>query len=116
MNFKKSSMVSLLALAVAPLCTEAAPATATSALNACVKAFVQTYVPNNPVRVTRTRSAEVPRVLSLALPSKHTIELSARGVESGTVLAQARCIADKNGIVLILDAGTSAETVIARAD
>jgi hypothetical protein len=113
MNIKTVS-VAVLALAAVPLTSHAGSRDATVALDACVKAFVSTYLPNHPVRATKNASPEAPTSIALWQPRKFTIALSARGVTSGDVLAAARCVADNNGIVLVLD--TPPENYIARAD
>lgn len=35
--------------------------------------------------------------------SEYTILLSARGMQSGDVIAEARCVANRNGIIIVLD-------------
>jgi hypothetical protein len=103
MNIKKVSIVALLALAAAPLTSQAGTAGPGAAFDACVKAFVATYLPNHPIKQTQTSNAQNPTTIAFWQPRKYTIALSARGVRSGDVLAEARCVADNNGIVLILD-------------
>ena len=99
---KKILPLALLVFAATPLTSQAATNGADTAIDACIKAFVSTYLPNHPVRVTKTVTtpSAVPLVLQ---PRKYTIDLNARGSVSGAVIAEARCIADNRGIVLILD-------------
>lgn len=98
---KKTLSIAILALAAAPLTTQAATGPE-AAVNACVKAFVSTYLPGHPVRPMKSVIPQNPLPLAL-WQRKHTVDLSARGAESGKILAEARCIADNNGIVIVLD-------------
>ena len=113
MNKSTLSLV-ILALAAAPLATQAAPGGPNAAVNACVKAFVSTYLPNHPVKATNTTGFRTPTSIALRQPRKYTIALSAVGARSGEVLAEARCIADHEGIVLVLDQPPT--NYVARAD
>jgi hypothetical protein len=53
--------------------------------------------------VLKTADFGNPTSIVLRQPRKYTIALSARGLRSGEVLAEARCVADHEGIVLVLD-------------
>ena len=99
---KRILPLALLVFAAIPLTSQAAPDSADTAIDACIKAFVSTYLPNHPVRTTKsvTSQGAVPLVLQ---PRKYTIDLNARGAVSGALIAQARCIADARGLVLVLD-------------
>ena len=105
--------LAFLALASSPLTSQAAPG-ADVAANACIKAFVSTYLPNHPIKAMKTTGFQHPVSLALWQPRKYTIALSARGVTSGDILAEARCIANNDGIVLVLD--TPPDNIMARAD
>ena len=113
MNTKKIALLASLAMAVVPLASQAG--TATAALEACVKSFTETYLPGHPVRqVKKVMPVEGP-IRDYYKPRQYTIALSARGVRSGDVLAQARCVASSNGIVLVLDDPSPSE-YLAQAD
>jgi hypothetical protein len=102
MNTKKLTIMATLACA-ATLVSHASTANPNAAFDSCVQAFTNTYLPKHPVRQVRTSAPQYPTTLTLAAPRKYTIALSARGVQSNAVLAEARCVANENGIVLILD-------------
>jgi len=101
MNTKVAALAALLCMSAASSPAQAATAP-TKAFNACVKAFVTTYLPGRAVRTAE--SIDSSRLNTLALTQRRfTIAFSARGAESGAVLAEARCVADGKGIVLVLD-------------
>jgi hypothetical protein len=103
----------LLALATAPLTSHAD--SADKAVNACVKAFVENYLPKDQVvRVRRVESPDVQNRFARHAPS-FTIALTAHGVKSGVEIAQARCIASARGEVIVLD-NPSVESYAAKAD
>jgi hypothetical protein len=102
MNIKTSSLVALLSLAAAPLTSPASDTASNAAFDACIKAFTTTYVPNHRVRDTRTNDSAT--LLDYWKPSSYTIEVRARGVKSGKTLAEARCLVDHKGVVVIQDA------------
>lgn len=100
MSIKRYSLAAIVLLAAAPYSSEAAGPEA--AFNACTKAFVNTYLPNRIVRQQKTVDA-AHSPLELRYTRTYTIALRAVGATSHTVLAEARCIADKKGLVLVLD-------------
>jgi hypothetical protein len=113
MKAKTVALAALATFAVAPIAGQAAPAPKT-AFNACVKAFVSAYLPGRIVHTTKANDSGQLTTLSLT-QNKYTIALTARGVDTGTVLAEARCVADGKGIVLVLDQPATLDYV-ARAD
>jgi len=113
MKTKIASLTAVACLAITPFASHAAPAP-TTAFNACVKAFVNSYLPDRTVRATKTTNS--PGLTALTLTQrKYTIALSARGANSGELLANARCVADGKGIVLVLDTPPTLDYV-AQAD
>lgn len=110
MSFKKSALTALIVVAAAPFTAHAAGPGAAAAFNACTKAFVETYLPNRVVRqqstIEFTRSP-----LEFWNVRKYTIALRALGATSGEVVAEARCIADRKGVVLVLDTPPTQEYV-----
>lgn len=106
----KLTVLAALACSLASLASEAAPPKA--ALDACVKAFTTTYLPGHPLKATRTASS--PSTFTLVSATEYSIALSARGVTSGKILAEARCVASGKGLVLVLD--PPAGNYTARAD
>lgn len=106
-------MIGTLVLAATPLATYAGPR---QALDACVKSFVETYVPKD--RVVRVHKQQPP-VTPLAILSDrkgtYTIALSARGARSGMEIAQARCVASTKGDVIVMDT-PDVDLYIAKAD
>lgn len=101
MNIKTSSIVALLAVAAAPLAANAADPESTAAFDACIKAFSTTQIAGHPVAKTRTNYAYASPTLEYWKPTRYTIDVHARGVQSGDLVATARCIVDKDGVVLI---------------
>ena len=100
----------LIALAATPLAAQADGSG--RATDACIAAFVETYVPEGrTVRVHKSEPAAGP----LAYYTKqYTIALSAHSA-SGVEIAQARCVASRRGDVIVLDRPLP-ETYVARAD
>jgi hypothetical protein len=114
MNIKKAIAVSgLLALATAPLTSHAGGAD--KAVNACVKAFVENYLPKDQVVRVRTVESPGPQNRFARQPPSFTIALTAHGVTSGVQLAQARCVASARGEVIVLD-NPPVESYVAKAD
>ncbi|MBB6096367.1 hypothetical protein HNQ60_005289 [Povalibacter uvarum] len=101
MRLKTSSAIALLALAAVPLGVQAGDVAQDAALDACVKAFTTTYIPNHVVRDTKANMSAVSPALNYYRPSSYTIELRALGVKSGETLARARCQVDRNGVVRV---------------
>ena len=48
-------------------------------------------------------AVEAPSTFTLVSATEYSIALSARGVTSGKILAEARCVASGKGLVLVLD-------------
>jgi hypothetical protein len=101
MNIKTSSIVALLAVAAAPLAANAADSESNAAFDACIKAFSTTQIAGHPVQKTRANYSYASPTLDYWKPTSYTIEVRARGVRSGEVLATARCLVDRDGVVLI---------------
>lgn len=87
----------LLALVTAPVASYAG---ADRAVHACVKSFVDTYLPGRTVRVRK--EIEAPS-LHRRREDTYTIALAAHGAKSGKLFAQARCVASARGDVVVLD-------------
>lgn len=86
------------------------------AIDACVKSFVETYIPQD--RVVRIRKRQPPlSPLGILNDWKgtYTIALSARGARTGEEIAEARCVASAQGEVIVMDS-PARETYIAKAD
>jgi hypothetical protein len=114
MNIKASSVVALLAFAAAPLSSQAADSASNAAFDACVKAF-STSIPN-VVRNTKLDTSYSSATVAYYKPSSYTIALKARGVESRSTVAQARCVVNNESIVLIhegVSPGYSVEVLVA---
>ena len=95
------AIVGTLMFAATPLASLAGPR---QALDACVKSFVETYVPKDRVvRVHRQQPAVTPLGILNGGKSTYTIALSARGARSGKEIAQARCVASTRGDVIVID-------------
>lgn len=115
MNIKTSTFGVLAAcVAFAAPTTSDAKAGPAAALDACVKSFVQTYLPDRTVRHV-DKAAYTPHPLSVFAKREYTVLLSARGADSGTLIAEAQCVASRDGIVLVLDSAVAAHHQ-ARAD
>lgn len=110
----KPSVLTLIALAAVPFAAQAQPS-AETALDACVKSFVATYLPGHPVRQVSKRAPAPGFIESYYAPRQYTIALTAYGARSGNLLAQARCVANRSGSVIVLDSPPAGEYV-ARAD
>ena len=113
MNSRKIlSLAVLFGLAATPLATQAAGID--RALNACVSAFAERYLPDRIVTVHKQIPAESP-LISMAHERQYTILLDARGKRSGELLAQASCVASRRGDVIVLENPAAPEQV-AKAD
>ena len=80
-----------------------------AALDACVKAFREAYLPNHPVRQIRKRIPTSSPVEAYWRPRTYTVALSAHVADSGDLIAQVRCVATNTGVVVMLDAPPTAE-------
>lgn len=110
----KSSILTLIALAAVPFASQAQPG-ADAAVDACVKSFADTYLPGHPVKHVSKRAPAAGPIDTYYAPRRYTISLSAYGARSGDLLAQARCVASRKGVVIVLDSPPAGEYV-ARAD
>jgi len=96
-----------LAIAV-PLCltaplsvADSTPAAATTAMDACIKAFISTAVPKDRQVALRT---ETRGVTMMPRTRPYSIALTATSRNSGKQLAAATCRTDRNGTVIALNA------------
>ena len=108
MTFKTatlSAIATVVALGVSP--TTDAKAGPNAAIDACMKSFVATYFPERTVRQVATPIVN-PSPLSLFSSREYTVLLSAHGASSGDLIAEARCVANRNGIVVVLESGAVA--------
>ena len=117
MNINKSarkalSLAVLVGLSATPLATHAAGID--RALNACVNAFAERYLPDRTVTVKKLIPSDSP-LTAMAHERQYTILLDARGKRSGDLLAQASCVASRRGDVIVLESPVTAERV-AQAD
>src|SRR5690606_19113837 len=96
----------------APVASYSDPAS--TAVDACVKSFIEAYFTDD--RVVRVRKRLEPTgSLHFTYPQpKYTIALTARGTRSREILAQARCVAGARGNVIILDS-PPLDTYLAKA-
>lgn len=98
--FAKMSTMLAIAAAVALPATSDARNSPEAAVDACVKSFVGTYLSEHPVKQVKKRiPARSP--LDVLSSRSFTVELSARGAQTGTIYAQARCVGDDKGVVLV---------------
>jgi hypothetical protein len=109
---KTLALSALLTLSATPFATQAADAD--RAVNACVKAFVDRYLPDRTVTVRKQLPAAGPLDVLVREP-QYTVAIEARGKQSGELLAQASCVASRRGDVVVLENPASAEFA-AKAD
>lgn len=108
------AMAGTLALAATPLASYAG---SNQALDACVKSFVETYIPKDRVvRVYKHQPTMGPLgMMQAGRKDTYTIALSAVGKRSGKEIAQARCVASRRGEVIVIDS-PPAGSYVAKAD
>ncbi len=107
------AMVGTLMLTATPLASHAG---SNQALDACVKSFVESYIPKDRVvRVYKHQPTPGPLGMLQDRKGVYTIALSARGKHSGKEIARARCVASTRGDVIVMDS-PSADTYVADAD
>jgi hypothetical protein len=107
------AIVGTLMLAATPLASHAG---SNQAINACVKSFVDTYIPKDRVvRVHKHQPTLGPLGIHNERKGSYTIALSARGARSGKEIAQARCIASARGEVIVIDTPAT-DAYVADAD
>ena len=87
------------ALTAAPLSAHADGAD--RAADACIQAFVDTYLPKD--RQVKVRTVSPVSGPLGAYTKRYTVDLSARLSRSGTELVTARCVASATGQVIVLD-------------
>lgn len=109
---KTLALSALASLTAIPLSTQAAGLD--RAVDACVSAFVDRYLPERKVTVRKMLPAPSPLDL-LAREDHYTIVIEARSKRSGEPLAQASCVASRRGDVIVLESPVSPEFV-AKAD
>jgi hypothetical protein len=109
---KSLALAAVLSLTAAPFAAQAAGGD--RALDACVSAFIDRYLPDRKVTVRKEHPAESPLNV-LARKDHYTVLIEARGKRSGAQLAQAQCIASRRGDVIVLDSSVALESV-AKAD
>ena len=95
---KGLALAALLPLLVAPALSHADEA---SAMNACVKTFLESDFAKDRKVTVQTFSDSVPRPLSLS--GLYKIEVVAKGRESGKQLARVVCHADSSGTIVALN-------------
>jgi hypothetical protein len=97
----QSLLISVTAMAAIPFASEAKSPSAV-ALDACVKAFVETHLPNYSVRQFK-KDVPVSSPIEAYWGSRtYTVALSAHAADSGDLVAQAHCVANRRGVVVML--------------
>jgi hypothetical protein len=109
---KTLALSAVLSLSALPFATQAA--SADRALDACVSAFVERYLPQHKVTVHKVLPSPSPLDM-LAREDHYTIVLDARSKRSGDMLAQASCVASRRGDVIIMESPVAPEQ-FAKAD
>jgi hypothetical protein len=97
-----STIATCIAFGAVPMTSEA-KSSPNVAIDACVKSFVQTYLADRTVRQISTAPVVNPSPLSLFASREYLVVLSAHGADSGELIAEARCVSNRNGIVVVLD-------------
>jgi hypothetical protein len=105
-------LAALAGMTATPVATQAAGVD--RALDACVSAFVDRYLPDRKVTVRKLVPSPGPLDV-LARENHHTIFIDARSKRTGEQLAQAACVASPRGDVIVLDSAVTADFV-AKAD
>lgn len=113
MSLKTTALIAAVVLGTTAF-GNVARADAAHALDACVKSFVTGYLPDRVVRHVDKDQSTASAIQSFYV-RKYTIALAAYGADSGTLIAQARCVASNRGHVIVLDNPPASEYV-ARAD
>lgn len=109
---KSLVLAAVLSLTAVPFAAQAADGD--RAIEACVSAFVDRYLPDRKVTVRKQLPAPGP-LDALARKDHYTILIDARGKLSGEQLAQAQCVASRRGDVIVLDSSMTPQS-IAKAD
>ena len=101
-SFTLGTAIALVAMAAVPSTSEA-KADPSTAIDACVKSFVQSYLPDRKVRQVAKATPSSGPLAVFWSPREYTVVLKAHGASSGELIAEARCVANRNGIVVVLD-------------
>jgi hypothetical protein len=101
MNARTSLLIAVTAMTAMPFAAEARSRSAV-ALDACVKAFVETHLPNYPVRQFKKDVPASSPIEAYWGSRTYTIALSAYAADSGDLVAQVRCVANRSGVVVML--------------
>ena len=109
---KTLALAALLGLSAIPFTAQAAGLD--RAVDACVSAFAERYLPDRTVTVRKLVATPSPLEM-MAHKDHYTIVLDARGKRSGELLAQASCIASRRGDVIVLESPVTGER-LAQAD
>jgi len=109
---KSFALSALLSLTAIPLSSHAAGID--RAVDACVSAFVDRYLPDRSVMIRKLLPAPGPLDV-LSRRDNYTIAIDARSRHGGELLAQASCVASRRGDVIVLEDSTSPE-LVAKAD
>lgn len=106
---RTAAAVALASLIATPLVAQAVGPD--RALDACIDAFVDRYLPDHAVTVTKRVPAPGP--LDAFVRRDHlTIVLDARSKSSGEQLAKATCVASRRGDVIVLEKSATPEHFI----
>lgn len=106
MNLKRSipsAVAACIVVAATPLTSEA-KSPANAAVDACVKSFVAAYLPDRKIRPVKYTEAVPGPIAFFWAPRNYTVDLAARGADSGELIAEARCVASRIGVVVVLEA------------
>ena len=104
-NVRKLFVIAI-ALSVVPFASHAKQGPQ-AALDACIKAFVESHLSGREVRqLTRRLPASGP-LETFWTPRRYTIALSAHATNSGELVAHARCVASSSGELITLDRSTT---------
>jgi hypothetical protein len=106
---KTLALSAFLSLTATPFATQAAGAD--RAVDACVSAFVDRYLPDRKVTVRKLLPAPGPLDV-LAREDQYTIAIDARSKRSGELLAQASCVASRRGDVIVLESPVTPEFAV----
>jgi hypothetical protein len=106
---KTLALSAFLSLTATPFAAQAAGAD--RAVDACVSAFVDRYLPDRKVTVRKLLPAPGPLDV-LAREDQYTIAIDARSKRSGELLAQASCVASRRGDVIVLESPVTPEFAV----
>jgi uncharacterized protein YkwD len=103
------ALVALIAVAPAAGAKDASSA----AMDACMKTVLSSEAVQNRTVTVRTKYDSVPR--PLALYGAYTVEVVAKGRDSGKQLARVVCHTDRNGTILAINGSPASAARIAAA-